>query len=273
MSSTRTAGQIARFTMSLHDSAGNDYGATAAAWELFDEDAVSLATGIVDLTGAVAAVTFSVPAAELTLAAGVPHAGREIVLTLTTPDGEIEVRDYFVLAASAPLVRFGNSILSYPGALAVREGFGPSLPAWDGATDQQRIGALIHAHANIARIAFTVPFDRGARQDTDFAAYGTGDDFVWDRSRRVSLNSMTAERWAQLPKTFTDAVSRATVVEADTLLGGDSIGDKRRDGIISETIGESSTFYQSKPILDLPISRRAYSILRRFINIEIGASR
>lgn len=274
MESNRTAGQSARFVISTLDPAGAAYAVTAASWAIYDEAGASLVTGSVAPADiAASSVTFTVAGTSLVLAAGVPSAGREIVVTITTPDGPIELREYFVLVSATPLLPFTNSVMSYAEALAVRESFGPDMGGWDGATNhQQRINALINAHANLARLVYSVPHD-AARLPSDYAGYGTGSDTVFDMRRRLQLSTLNATSFAALPASFVQALKRAQLVEADTILGGDIVGDKRRDGVVSETIGESSTFFQSKPLLDLPIGRRAYAILRPYISISVGVSR
>ena len=273
MEANRTAGQTARFMISALDPTGIAYVASAAAWEIFDEAGTSVVAGVVLPEDIGQTVAFTVTGASLTLTAGVPSAGREIVVTLTTDDGPVELREYFVLVSAAPLKPFSNSVMSYAEAVAVRENFGPDMAGWDGAAShQQRINALINAHANISRIAYSVPHDAN-RLASEYAGYGTGGDVVFDMRRRVNLSALNAISFAALPEAFTKALKLAQVVEADAILGGDIIGDKRRDGIISETIGESSTFFQSRPLMDLPISRRAYAILRPYISLNFTVSR
>lgn len=273
METNRTAGQTARFMISALDPTGIAYAASAAVWEIFDEAGVSVADGLVLSEDIGQTVAFTTAGASLVLPVGIPSAGREIVVTLATPDGLVELREYFVLVSAAPLKPFVNSVMSYAEAVAVRESFGPDMAGWDGAAShQQRVNALINAHANISRIAFSVS-QSPSRQASDYAGYGTGSDNVFDMRRRVNLSALNSLSFAELPASFTKALKLAQVVEADAVLGGDIVGEKRRDGIISETVGESSTFFQSRPLIDLPISRRTYAILKSYINLNFSVSR
>lgn len=273
MQGNRTSGQASKFTVSILAEDGTPYVPTGAAWEIFDEAGVAIDDDAIDVSSAADSVSFTVPAAALTLPEGVTSAGRELVVTLTTADGAIELRDYFVLVASNPLVRLTNTIVTYAEALAIRQGFGPSLNAWDATEDHAaRASALIHAHANLCRIGYTVSMLNGG-QVSDYAGYGTGTDDIFDMSKRVRLTGITADAFAALPDHFQRAIKRAQLIEADSILGGDEVGDKRADGIISETIGESSTFFQSKPGLNLPISRRTFAALKGYIAFSVSAGR
>jgi hypothetical protein len=84
---------------------------------------------------------------------------------------------------------------------------------------------------------------------------------------------MSVESFDLLPAGFLRAIKRAQLIEANVILGGDVVGRKRQDGILSETIGESSASFSDKPFLNLPISRQAYEELRRYIVIRIGVAR
>ena len=56
-------------------------------------------------------------------------------------------------------------------------------------------------------------------------------------------------------------------------LGGDVIGKRRQEGILSETTGESSMMFNSRPALDLPICRAAYRELAGYIYRRVGLVR
>lgn len=275
MTANRTSGRSSKFTIPLVDDTGGTIDATSASWEMFDQRGVSIAAGVVaDYEAGSATAVFTIAADKLTLPEGVPNAGREIVVFLTTPDdGEIEVRDYFVLVDAAPLKLMTNSLMTYPEALSMRQGFGPVLDGWDSVDDRvERQSALAQAFSNLCRIRYAVPLPEGVRH-SDFAGYGTGTDLIFDARRRVTLTTLTLEDFDALSPQFQTAIRRAQLVEADVLLGGDMVGRKRRDGIISETIGESSTFFNSKPYLNLPISRQAFDEISRYVSISIGVAR
>lgn len=265
------AGRTTVYDAAAQDVDGTTITATAAAFEIRDEDGVSLATGSATLSAG--RINFTVPLQAVTLVDGTPSSGREIVLRFTTAAGIVEIVDYAVVVNQHALTRYQNTILTYPEALSLRHRFGPTLEAWDASENDARIAALINAHYNLSRVTYSVSNLKEGTRDKDYAAYGEGCDEIFDLRRRVRLSTMNAVKFAELPRNFQEALKRAQLVEADVILGGDQISKTREAGIISETIGESSTFYNSKPFLNLPMSRRSYEILKSFIPISVKIGR
>ena len=247
---------------------------TAAFMKMFDDVGVSLASGLVDVTNAGDDVTFTISAAALTLNPLVTSAGRELVVDLaTTGLGSVELRDFFLITANNPVVKRTNSVMSYPEALSLRQSFGSVMSGWDEAENHDaRMAALIHAHLNLSRITYAV-YMAGSGEPSNFAGYGVGSDNIFSGRNRVSLVGITQEKFDALPSAFMLALKRAQMVEANVILGGDAITSKRLSGIISESIGESSMFLQSRPALKLPISQQAFDILKPYISINISIGR
>lgn len=272
MLENRQSGQSSVFTIPLVDYAGDQFSATAGTWSLYDDVGVLITSGnITDLASTSDSAVFTIQASHLTLDNSVSSAGREIVLNLTNGTDATEIRDYFVLVNQRPLIFLQNTILTYPQALAIRQSFGPTIDAWDAATMQQQIAALIHAHANLSRITYAVNWT-GTGLVSDYAVFDEFND-NFGGQRKTRLNQLNQSNWSTLPTGFKKALQRAQIVESDVILGGDAVGKTRQDGIVSETIGESSMFYNSKPYLQLPISRRAYDILKPYIRINIRFAR
>lgn len=247
----------------------------SATYEVFDEEGSPVGSGaIAEYDGNAATITVSLSSADNALAQGVSHSGRELVVTITDDEGdEHEARDYFVLVASNPLTVLGNSFLSFPAALALREQFGPVMDGWDKVQNNStRQSALIQAHSNLCRVRYAVGAPKTG-DVRDYAAYGTGSEISFDFKRRVSLMGISREDFDALPDHFRKALRRAQLIEANILLGGDIVGQKRKDGIISETIGESSTFFSSKPYLNLPFSRQAFEVLKPYITVSVRVGR
>lgn len=271
MLTNRTADQPSRFTVQAADDLGNPIVATTAGWELFDERGTSITSGTV-AGYAGGAVTFDVAAEHLTLADGETSSGRELVVTLDTAEGDIEIRDYFIVVSRNPLAIAQNSFVTYPEALRFRAEFG-SLNGWDANARDRHMSALAEAYRRLCRMSFKVP---GANMDgtnVNKANYGTGTDSGWAWGSRVRVSTLDQAGFEALPPKFQHAIKRAQLAEADVILGGDPIGDRRKAGMISETIGESSGFFQSRPYLNLPISRQAYEEVKRYVYLSIGVLR
>lgn len=274
MLANRTASQPSTFTISVVDDAGNKIDGVSASWELFDDRGVSITAGaIADFDATADAVTFEVDAASLALPANATSAGREIVVSLTLADGDkVELRDYFLVVSAQPLALMQNSFVTYPEALALRQEFG-KLDGWDVNERARQASALTEAYRRLCRMSFRAPGYRNSQNNVGYAAFGTGIEETLFGGNRCRVSTLTLEEFDALPEPFRRAMKRAQLAEADALLGGDPIGDKRKAGIISETVGESSAFFQSKPYLNLPISRQAYEEVKRYVFLKIKIQR
>lgn len=277
MLANRTASQNSTFVISILDLTGVKIPAVSASWELLDENGEILDAGAVaDFDAALDSVTFEVPGSSLSLTAGTSVAGREVVVYLTGADSsETEVRDYFLVTSPTPLSVMNNSFVTYPEALAIRTQFA-AMHGWDGVDRERQCMALAQAFRNLCRMSYKVPGYNGSIDNQDKAYWGVGTDegIFWDRGgRRVRVATLTPKQFRELPDAFRTALKRAQLAEAGSLLGGDPIEEKRRSGIISETVGESSAFFVSRPYLSLPISKPAYEEVARYIYMKIGISR
>jgi hypothetical protein len=276
MLGNRTASKTSTFVIPTVDDVGQPIAAVSARYELLDARG-ALITGeeITTYMPNAVDVSFEIAGQHLSLPSEVQTAGREIVVYLTAFDGDVtEIRNYFLIVSAYPLAVMQNSFLTYAEALALRTEFA-SLPGWDGKDPTQHAAALSHAYRSLCKVSFKVPGYLGGLENMDKAWFGTGAEspFYDHGGRHVRLAMLTVEEFDGMAEAFTRAVKRAQLVEADTLLGGDPIGDKRRAGLISETVGESSSFFQSKPYLNLPICRAAYEEVRRYIYLRVGIHR
>lgn len=274
MIANRTAGSPSTFIIPMTDDQGQPLVATAARWVLYDERGAVLASDTVaPFDPADAAATFVMTAEQLTVAEGIASAGRELVVFATTTDGEVELRDYFLLVANKPLALMFNSFITYPEAMALRMSFGPTLTGWDANSPETRHASLIHAHQQLLRLRLVTGRGSNVPLISSYAGFGTGTDTNFSIARRAYLREMTIEAFDALPPAFLTAIKRAQLIEADSLMGGNPVDAKRQSGIVSEKIGESSMFFQSKPYLNLPVARRTYEELQTFIVLTVGIQR
>ena len=61
------------------------------------------------------------------------------------------------------------------------------------------------------------------------------------------------------------AIAKAQIAEADFMMGGDTVEDKRRTGLMSETVGESSNMFRPGKPLVLAGSEKALRYLTGYI--------
>ncbi|MEO9387051.1 hypothetical protein [Chromobacterium phragmitis] len=145
-----------------------------------------------------------------------------------------------------------NSVLSLHAANALS--LSMQLDGWSAADDARKTPALLEAWRRMRQLTF----DLSGYQD---------DRGEVDQSGPFTLNDATRPLHT-LPSRFIDALSVAQLLEADTILGGEPLQDKRLGGLMSETTGESSMMFRPGKPLEMPVSRRTLGALRSFIVVS-----
>jgi len=264
MTTNVSAGTDASLTIATVDDAGAAIPGVSATWALYDQVGEQVTTGSVSGYGTdESSVSIEIDKQFITIEENTE--GREVVVFITQDDSDIvEVRDYFLIVNNNPLEIMSNSCMSYVEALALRTEFG-SLDGWDANVDVDvRAAAMRQAFAHLSRIRFKVPgVSRFNHVHTDE---------LYTKSY-FHLQRATVADWNDSNKDFRRCMKRAQMQEANNLLGGDPIGKKRAEGIISETIGESSMFFRATPYLNLPISRQAYDEVKGYITLRVDIAR
>lgn len=185
------------------------------------------------------------------LALGELRALRVVELYVVTDTGTIKLESGYYIEAEEVLVDGVNSFQSYNGAMFLSYEI-PNLQAWNVATRNDRITALLAARRNIGKLRFRYVFD--ACQNIVDNTVGIAD-----------LTLATKEQWEAMPQDFRAAIRRAQILEADFLLGGDEIGDIRRSGLMSMSVGEAKQFFRPSKAIERAVCARAVKELSKFI--------
>lgn len=119
------------------------------------------------------------------------------------------------------------------------------LDAFKAATPEEQSAALANAYHIINTMAFV---DK----------YG----------EYYELGSLDATALAALEPAFLKALCIAQLIEANEVMDANSLHYKRLDGIMSETIGESSMMFRPGNINNYPITRRSMMFLRNYVLIR-----
>lgn len=148
----------------------------------------------------------------------------------------------------------------------------PKLNNWESMSQSQRISALLEAKQRICRLAFDfgqVQLDM-TKQDYVVQAAGkprcvqVGEIFgVYGGS--VKLEDLSVEDFEALPTKFRTALMQAQLAEANDVLEVDSIAERRRQGLILETIGEVKQMFSSIIPAQMAVSSKAMSYLSRYL--------
>jgi hypothetical protein len=245
------------------DNDGSPVTPVALAYAVKDsagEDVVPL-TAIATLTGT--STDISIPNGLIST-----PGGYSIELFITVAGGEVLVQEeVFAVQPTVKLQFLVNTFQTRANALYV-SGSIPNLIAWMGATKDDQTTALIEAFRRITLLNFFIPWpevlDLQNRIAPRYQSHLT--PRMWPL--------MTPDIWTIYPDYFKDALNRAQVIQANALLNSDPMADRRRAGVFSEKIGESSLMFKSgvRP-LDDAVSRDAMNALAQFINNRISVTR
>lgn len=245
---------------------------TALSYRVTDENDVEIvaktALPLSALESGVATVTV---AAEFNGLVGMPVGYRNVELYVTGANGSSRASVGYIVEGENPLVEPLNSFVGLSAAEFLAAQF-TDLLGWDNASRDQRINALIRAANALRHMTFSIPRSDD-QEDEVFTTVVPEHYESSEYSKFFSIDSLSADEYARLPVRFKTALKRAQVIEANFLLGGDPIEQVRSQGLMSQTVGESSQFYRATKPLELAISRRAIAELRGYVVYSLRRGR
>lgn len=245
---------------------------TALSYRVTDENDLEVvaktALPLTALENGIATVTV---AAEFNRLLGIPMGYRNIELSVTGANGSSRTSAGYIIESENPLVEPINSFVGLSAAEFLASQF-TDLLGWDNASRDQRINALIRAANALRQMTFAIPRSDD-QEDEVFTTVVPEHYESSEYSKFFSIESLTAGEYVRLPQAFKTALKRAQVIEANFLLGGDPIEQVRSQGLMSQTVGESSQFYRATKPLQLLISRRAIAELRGYVVYTVRRGR
>lgn len=172
----------------------------------------------------------------------------------------------YLIEGPIQLVPLENSFVTYTGAMMTR-GDLASTDGWDAAEKDERIAALKLAYSAMVnlRYRFRTSEADGWNRVTDSPVIKSGYGGFSDYQYVGDISEISAQDWAALPQRFRTAIARAQVAEADYRLLRGGAEAKRAQGIVSETIGESSMFFKQSPDVRMALCREALTHLNGMI--------
>lgn len=246
-------GQDVSLAISLVASDGSPIEATAVQYRLTNQDEIELVAkvALTSFTAGDDEVIVAIPGALNTLGASSVRELRVVELYVTCSAGVLKLTTEYILEAEAVLRTGLNSFQTYSAALLAGYEL-PNMEAWNDASKGNRINALIAARRNIGKLYLRYI----AEADMTRLAV------PWESG---NVTMLTADQFATLPTDMREAICRAQVIEADFLLGGDPVGDIRRSGVMSSTVGEASQFFRTSKPYEGPVCKRALQELGKYI--------
>lgn len=187
-----------------------------------------------------------------------PMTSRTVELQMTIAGGGvIPIRETYLIRGEGALDVPSTSFMTY-GRAVVAAASVPSILSWNLASETDRISALLLAYTRLTRYTYNV------WRAQDFDAQNTIQSYETVIAPRM-WTIMTLAEFESLAPHFKVALRAAQVCEANEILSGDVIGGRRRAGVLSETIGESSMMFRSGKPVERNVARNSYAYIESFI--------
>lgn len=207
------------------------------------------------------------------LPVGSVSALRQVQVVFVGASATYNEHAFYVIKAQVPLVPMTNSFVTLAETHLVRTQM-TGLEGFAAATEDTQIAALVSAWRNMSHLRYKFPVG-GDYQSRITSFPGTYYDSQYGRVWVVigDITLRTLGEFQSWPSDFVQALKRAQMAEANELLQLNPISEKRRTGVISETIGESSMTFRGVPDIQMPISRVALQHLRGFLENSVRVGR
>lgn len=236
----------------------------SAVYDLFDDEGVQLETDTaITILGGEDILSVTILSGMNAIDG--TEGARTIVLKVTTATGVKVLTKTYLLVRFAFLTVPADSGMTLPQSEILASKMAQSvLENWHDESGKRKSGALREAWNRMSRIPFN-PWREFQELPSSAPSNLTQGDFA--------LNELTSDEWVSLPEKFKQAVKRAQLIEAAVILDGDPTWDRRQDGLISKTVGESSEMFASKKAAFSTLSPKALREVSSYIRRRISVGR
>lgn len=255
------AGTSVAVTIPLVDPNGVALVPTGISYTLTDgeENEIISSTSVAFANGDTS-VTITVSGANNALADPMVAAeARVINLFVVTASGTIKIESSYGVKTTSLLIVPNTSFQLWPQA-QIEAMQMASLPNFSAASRQDQETALIEAYVRLTRFTYEI-----------LEGYDIYGQINWPGEtsaytiRPIDWPDMTQSFFDAYPATFIKAIRRAQLAEADDVLQMGSPNDKRRMGLMSESIGESSMMFRTGKPAELGASPAALRYISRYV--------
>ncbi|PHM52403.1 hypothetical protein [Xenorhabdus hominickii] len=225
-------------------------------------------------------VSFSVSGDLNTLTDGKQKDMRRIVVRSETETGRVsETEQFYAVIASFDLVVPSQSFISLMEAkLAAMDMY--EADAFLMLNDHTQRQALIEATSRLKAMSFSLKriykisdyeYDRPQNiLVANTLPFYLAGDF---KSDIIDFTELTEDEFKVLPDYFTKDLAQACMIEAVATVKTDGAADAREDGLLSESIGETTNMYRSGRSATKTLSRKTWRLVARYTDNVIRLRR
>lgn len=271
--------QLVTLELPVVDASGASYsGSWQASWTLSDVNGEEVAKG--DLSGEGETMKVGIDAQYNHVESGKIKDLRSFSATLTAVQSEAvlqPVKTTYLLTSSQPLIVGQNSAVTYE-MFQLIAATTPKLDQLTKASEDEAVIALSNAYKKLSKYRYrlTASFPMEHIQYVSEVAWrprAITDDNPFTY-HRFKLKDLTEKSFEQLPEDFREALALAQVYEANAILSPtDTIVDRRRKGVILETIHEVKMMFSSTTPVKEYLSTEALEVLSPWIDRSVRLTR
>ena len=174
---------------------------------------------------------------------------RTVTFTETDSDGiETETEQLYYLFPKAILVVSENSFGTLNEVLLLTP-LVSNLRGWDSVDQKMKVAAMSEAYDQVSSFPLKSYFKN--KYPSDY----------------------TGDNWSELSSKIRLDFLKAQLIQADFLLGGSPEEKFRNQGMISRSVGESTSFFRTSFKLNLGICDRSYQYINKYIEKNISIAR
>mgnify|MGYP003636877717 CR=1 FL=1 len=251
-------------TFDMVDDESETIDPVSATFDVFDHEGVQLVTGqAITVVGSEDQLETVIDATHNTITGA--EGARSVIMNIVAANGNKRLTKTYLLSGQSFLVvpeESGMTIIQSE-MLSVKMAQSV-LEVWNDEDEKRKSAALRESWTRLSRIPFS-PWRDFEVPDSDVPKSLINGDFA--------LNQLSMSEWLQLPANFKGAIKRAQLIEAAVLLDGDPTWDRRQDGLISKTVGESSEMFSSKKAAFSTISPKSQREISAYIRRRIVIGR
>lgn len=262
---TYLAGTPVQLAVSFTDSDGNPLSVTSATYRIVDDNSTEIQASTsfdtTQTTLTIASELNQIAAIDLdaltyeTMELARLNEARIVEFEVTLEDGNIQAFDFpYIIVPRERLITGLNSFQTLREAYLTSMSI-PGTAAWTAANEDERVAAMIEARLRICTFRF---------EDVT-----VGQAYLGESHLVGNLSLLPPREFKRLTPRFVKALKLAQLAEAEEILGG---GDQstlyRRNGLTSQTIGETQETYRTTAPLDMRLSKTALRYLGQYISLN-----
>lgn len=193
------------------------------------------------------------------LAVGNVAEARVLTLNVTTTEGLTVIETPYAVKLTSLLSVPNTSFQSWAQAQVEMIQMG-AVPNFSAASRSDQESALIEAYIRLTRFSYEI-----------LEGYDVYGQINWPGEtsaysiRPVDWAEMPSDQFDAYPAAFRQAIRRAQIAEADDVLTSGSPNDRRRLGLLSESIGESSMMFRTGKPAEMGASPAAMRYISRYV--------